>query len=502
MTTTAMTTTAMMTTMATAAMMTAMTTTTGDQPWRRRLPVERIRIVAWFVVLLVAAAAATALVVREILLNRLDRRIEAALVQEVDEVRRLVGGNDPLTGDPFGDDVEAIFETFLARNVPPEHEALFTLVDGTPFLVSFDAPWRLDGDDELVARWASLSRPARGETETPVGPARWLAMPLQTGDETRGVFVVANFVNPERSEVDDVVRTVLVVSALVVGVGSILAWGAAGRLLAPVRQLTATAASISAARQLDRRIEVRRSGELARLATSFNEMIDRLQHAFEGQRAFLNDASHELRTPLTIVRGHLQLLDEDPIEREATLQLVIGELDRMNRIVDDLLLLARAEQPGFLRHEPVDVDVLVDDVVANAATLGPRQWVIDARAEVNVHGDPDRLKQAMLNLVANAAAHTDDGAEIGVGASRDDSEVSLWVRDTGHGVPPGDESRIFGRFARGENSGGQRGSGLGLAITRAIADAHGGRIVLANRPGEGATFTLILPVLEPSGGRR
>lgn len=460
---------------------------------------ERIRIVGWFVVLLTGAALTTAIIVRQVLLDRLDQRVEAGLVQEVEEMRQLVGGNDPETGRPFGDDVEAIFDTFIRRNLPTDHEGLFAIVDGKPFLASYQAPYRLDTEAELVARWAELTETTRDEVDTPVGPARWIALPVRSSGETLGVFVVANFVGQERDEVTDVMQVMLVTSAVVVAASSVIAWIIAGRVLAPVRQLTNTARSITATTQLDRRIETSGSGELAQLAATFNDMVERLQRAYRSQGAFVNDASHELRTPITIVRGHLQLLDDDPEERAATMRLVMDELSRMTRIVDDLLLLARSEHPGFLRLGKVDVTSLVDELVVNASTLGPRRWVIDARTDTQITADIDRLKQAMVNLVTNAVNHTHDDDEIGIGAEVSDGDLRLWVRDTGPGLDPGDESRIFDRFARGTKSAASgRGSGLGLAITRAIIEAHDGRIDVDNRPGQGVTFTIVLPTESPT----
>jgi signal transduction histidine kinase len=466
--------------------------------WRPQLPTDRLRIVGWFVVLLAATAGVTVLAVRQVLVSRLDRRVEAALVQEVEEIRSLAARNDPNTGEPFGDDVAAIFEAFLASNIPHDGEAFFTVVDGQSYRRSAGAPFPLDDDPDIVAEWARLTDTGRGETDTPAGLARWMAVPLGLDGRTLGVFVVANFLALERHEVDDSIRLVAIASVAVVVAGSLAAWAASGRVLAPVRQLTQAARSITSERGLDRRIDANGTGELSRLAVTFNEMLDRLQAAFRSQGAFINDASHELRTPLTIVRGHLQLLDDDPVERANTLRLVMEELNRMGRIVDDLLVLARAEQPGFLRYRPFALDEFTSEIRANADAIGPRRWVLDSTAHADVEADRDRLTQAMINLAANAAEATAPGAEIGIGSAIRDGEVHLWIRDTGPGVTPGDESRIFARFTRGGNaSRGSRGAGLGLAITRAIVDAHTGRIKLDNRPGAGATFIIIIPLKGP-----
>jgi signal transduction histidine kinase len=222
-------------------------------------------------------------------------------------------------------------------------------------------------------------------------------------------------------------------------------------------------------------------------------MLDRLERAFAGQRQFLDDAGHELRTPITIVRGHLELMDAgDPVDVAESRALVLDELDRMGRLVDDMVLLARSEQPDFLHLAEVEVGVLVDEVLDKARALAPRTWVIDARAEVPVRADPQRLTQAMVQLVSNAVRHTGDGDTIGLGSRAEGSCVRIWVRDTGAGVPQQDRERIFARFQRGTTSAGE-GSGLGLSIVRAIAEAHGGTATVEAADAGGARFVLSLP---------
>ena len=163
-------------------------------------------------------------------------------------------------------------------------------------------------------------------------------------------------------------------------IASALAWVVAGRLLAPLRALDETARSISET-DLTRRIPVSGNDEIAELARTFNAMVDRLEGAFASQRAFVSDASHELRTPITIVRGHLELLGDDPDERRETIALVTDELDRMSRFVDDLLLLAKAERNDFLRVDEVELGALTDELLDKAAGLGPRTWALEARGE-------------------------------------------------------------------------------------------------------------------------
>jgi signal transduction histidine kinase len=235
--------------------------------------------------------------------------------------------------------------------------------------------------------------------------------------------------------------------------------------------------------------------EISRLAATFNEMLDRLETAFTVQRAFIDDAGHELRTPITIIRGHLDVMSDDPEDRAETMALVSDELDRMARIVDDLLLLAKAEQPDFLQKRPVELADLTTEILVKSRALGDRSWQLDACAEGTLHLDPQRVTQAVLNLARNSVEHTTEGAEIGIGSEWSDDGARLWVRDTGIGVNDTEKERIFERFARGRFGRRSEGAGLGLAIVTTIAAAHGGRVDLDSAPGDGATFFIILPGL-------
>ena len=229
-------------------------------------------------------------------------------------------------------------------------------------------------------------------------------------------------------------------------------------------------------------------------------MLDRLEDAFASQRSFVSDAGHELRTPITIVRGHLELLGDDPEERRETVALVTDELDRMSRFVDDLLTLARAERHDFLQLEDVDLDALTEELGAKASALAPRRWEVERVGAGRLRADRQRLTQAVMSLAQNAVQHTRPGDSIVLGSELRAGRARLWVRDSGPGVTSVDRERIFERFARAD--GGRRrseGAGLGLAIVLAIAEAHGGRVELESSLSHRATFTVDVPV-EPSVG--
>ena len=443
----------------------------------------RIRILGWFVALMLVAIVAGLLLQQAILDRRLTSQSDQLLADEATAFRHVAEDAPP------GVSARALFEDFLASRPAGSGEAYATFVAGE----LHRADPRLRPVDE---RWASVTRPVRGWR----GDIRYLAVPLGRDGRTAGVFVVGRDTAEARAAVDDAVETGALVSLSLLVVTAVVAWAVAGRVLEPVRLVTDTARKISET-DLRRRITVTSDDEVGELARTFNAMLDRLDAAFETQRSFVHDAGHELRTPITVIRGHLELLGEDPDERRDTIALVTDELDRMARLVNDLLLLAKAERPGFLRTGPVDVGHLLHDVETKATALADRRWRVDGTPPdpVTVTADRDRLTQALMNLASNAVEHTTGPTdEIAFGGAADDGFVRLWVRDTGAGIPEHEQGHIFERFARG-GSGRRRpqGAGLGLAIVRAIAEAHGGTVTVASRPGHGATFTIELP--RPTG---
>src|SRR5690606_16177523 len=194
-----------------------------------------------------------------------------------------------------------------------------------------------------------------------------------------------------------------------------------------LRLVRQTAARISDSSDLTRRLDVPGDDDVAALAATFNHMLDRLEQAFAVQRDFVDDAGHELRTPITVVRGHLELMGDSPRDRQETVAIVTDELDRMARIVEDLLVLAKSGQPDFVLTAPVELADLTDDLFAKARALGPRTWRLDGLADGVAALDAQRVTQAVLNLARNAVEHTADGAEIGLGSAMGDDAVRFWV---------------------------------------------------------------------------
>lgn len=465
----------------------------------RSIPTSlRTRIAVWFIGFLALSMGASVLVVYEALLIRLDQSIDQELRQEVSELRNIVRGNDPQTGEPFGDRTRRIFRVYLQRNVPSENEALITFVGGKPFLRDRQVvPYRLDRDPALVARWTAIRENERGRAPTPAGRIEYLAVPLKPGD----VFVAAIFRDREKDEINAAVKGTGAFGLAVLLLGSLIAWRLADRVIKPVTELTTTARSISET-DLSARIPERGRDEVAQLAATFNSMLGRLERAFESQRRFLDDAGHELKTPLTIVRGHLELLGEEPAERRETLPLLMDELDRMARIVDDVLLLAKHDRSDFLELHTVDVAMLTDELHAKASALGARDWFLERRGRGVIVADRQRLTQAVMQLAMNAVRYSENGEPIVIGSSVASGYARFWVRDHGPGIPLAEQRTIFERFQRGSDTRRWEGAGLGLAIVKAIAEAHHGWVELRSRPGAGSTFTLVVAVDQPDNTGR
>lgn len=469
----------------------------GTPPrWRQWLASVRLHIVAWHVLVLALALALSIVTVRAVLLVRLDERINRELVQEAEELRTLAGGLDPATGEPFGAAADRLFEVFLLRNVTAPNETLVTYVDGRPFLRSAaEPPARLDLEPALATRWAGASEPLRGTVDHPdVGDVDYLAVPVLYEGEPRGVFVIIYFSALERAEVAEVVMVSSVVGLLALLMAAAITWNVGSRVLSPVRAVTHTAREITES-DLTGRIEVTGADEVSMLARTFNSMLDRLQSAFSSQRAFIDDAGHELRTPITIIRGHLELLDHaDPQDRAETVALVLDELDRMHRMVEDLLLLAKSERPDFVHLDDVDVATLTDELAAKARALADRTWQLEEVGEGTIRADRQRLTEALVELAKNATRHTTPADVVAIGSSVVDSEARFWVRDTGTGIADADRARLFDRFVRGSYPRGEAdGSGLGLAIVKVIAEAHRGRVEVDSVAGQGSVFTVVVP---------
>jgi signal transduction histidine kinase len=291
----------------------------------------------------------------------------------------------------------------------------------------------------------------------------------------------------------------------VLGAGTTLVAGflLAGRALRPVSMLTDSAAAIEHSRDFERRVpEPPRQDELGRLARTFNRMLGSLEQAYRAQKQFVGDASHELRAPLTAIQGNLELLERHPemnvCERREALREANREARRLTQLVADLLALARADAGVPIRHERVELDRVVLDVLGESRHLVQGQLLsLDAIEPVQVVGDPDRLKQLTLILVDNAIKYTPESGSVSVSLRRNDHAAMLEVHDTGIGIAQSDLPRVFERFYRADPARRRDvgGTGLGLSIARWIAEQHGADICLSSEPGRGTRVLVRFPLL-------
>lgn len=301
---------------------------------------------------------------------------------------------------------------------------------------------------------------------------------------------------------------ILIGGALIaVGVAAVVGWITTGTALRPIGELTDSALQITRADDLSRRIPHHGlpNDEVGQLVQAFNETLERLENLFETQRRFMADVSHELRTPLTAIRGNVDLIRRMGEADAISLDAIGAEVDRMTRMVRDLLLLVQAETGNLpMAHEIVELDTLMLEVFHQAKVLAADgvEVRISDEDQARVIGDRDRLKQVMLNLAANAIEHTSEGGSITFGLSCENDHSKFTVADTGAGIPEEELPHIFERFYRVDPSRKRRdrgGAGLGLSIAYWITRSHNGRIEVDSEIGKGTTFSVWLPLAGHSG---
>ena len=397
----------------------------------------------------------------------------------------------------------------IKSSVPDPDEAIIGLVNGqVEWVPSSEEPSQksLENDPELIAAAAAVrpGAPVQLQRLSTAGhpDIAFMSIPVQVkGSPDLGHYVAAVDV---RLAFQPIIRTHLTYAGValvaLVAIG-IVGYQVAGKLRSPLRSLRSTAQRITETDLSDRiPVDELAGDEVGDLGRTMNSMLDRLSASFDNQRRLLDDAGHELKTPITIVRGHLELVDpNDPADVIETRDLAIEELDRMRRLVDEILMLAKARRPDFVQPEPVVVADLLAGVLDKVIALGDRRWLIESTSNEVVQLDPQRITQALIQLVANALKFTEPGSVVALGGRIYGPEVRLWVRDEGTGIHADDRSRIFERFGRGSDPIGTQppgtddGAGLGLAIVDAIAQAHHGRVALSSEVGVGSAFTLCLP---------
>lgn len=354
----------------------------------------------------------------------------------------------------------------------------------------------------LDERSRNSGQPKYSFVQSGTNRTRILSVPLVTQRGLAGMLQVGvslSMVDITLNTLASVLVLLVLLAMFVAGLG---AWLITDQALAPLATVTQIATQITRADDLQRRIPQTASpdDEIGQLIQAFNQTLERLEKLFNTQRRFLTDVSHELRTPLTVIKGNIGLLRKLGETDEESLSSIETEVDRLNRLVGDLLLLAQAESGRMpLAMETVELDTILLEVYQQMRVLaGDRLQVklieID---QVPVKGDRDRLKQVMLNLVSNAVQYTPAGGQVSLALRRSGGQAQFLVIDNGPGIPPEDLPHLFERFYRAEKSRRRShgsGFGLGLSIAYWIVRHHGGTIDVTSGEGKGTTFCVWLPL--------
>jgi two-component system OmpR family sensor kinase len=437
--------------------------------------------------ILLVFAAAVIFVFNALLLNQIDNSLETAVKTIIDGVKI----------DPIG----RVNADLSSVDIDSE---IYVQV------------WGVNG--ELQTGWKTLE----GFAETPFDPIgigedspvfrevrsgeqhlRVVSVPLKSNTHRVAILQVAvnlDVVDGARAGLTNILVILLLVAILFSGNA---AWLTLGQTLKPLETITETAEQINRADDLSRRIIYDGPGdEIGSLVDSFNQTLERLEALFTSQQRLLADVSHELRTPLTVIKGNVDLMRRMKKLDDESLTSIDQEAGRLTRLVGGLLLLAQAESGKLaLVEKPVELDLLVTEVFQEMSILAGSKVRLHLNEidQVIIKGDRDRLKQVLINLVANAIQYTPQGGEIFLSLEKIGEQARLICRDTGPGIPAEDLPHIFERFYRAEKSrtrGKSTGFGLGLSIANWIVERHDGRIEVNSKDGQGTSFAIWLPALK------
>jgi len=453
----------------------------------------RWRLTAWYVALLcgllLVFSTGTYVAVNKLLLDNLDDLLASQARLIVDTIN-LHDGELALRNDALQ----------IGRNTD-DHITRLYRADGTRL---FDNDANINSAELNDSVGEALAGKQQYDLISDHGGLRVLTFPIQRGSRVVGALQVGLSLEDVNDTMRALLRGMLVLAPAMLLLASGGGFFLANRALAPIDKITRTAQQISV-EDFNRRIDLRGpDDEVGRLAHTFDDMIARLQSAFEQQRRFTADASHELRTPLTAVIGQIDVALERQRDAESyrgTLATVREQAQRLARMANDLLFLARSDtNPKPTAREAIDLAQLLPAIVAQVEPLAhAREQQLDLHQispSSIVLGNEDDLIRLFLNLLDNAIRYTPRGGQICVRCDQRDTQVVITVADTGQGIAPEHMPHLFDRFFRVDRgrSRAQGGSGLGLAIAQNIVRAHGGKLSVESRLGQGSTFTAILPV--------
>jgi two-component system, OmpR family, sensor kinase len=490
-----------------------MTSTDPDMPAPRRFerlraPFSslRFRVPATAMFVFAISLAVASVLAYELLLEDGRRDIDIVIAREQQRFEQSIASllieeqADEPTATPRDALVTAV-RRYLELN--PSTDSYWTIV-------TFDDGRRLaasNGPPELEPLFADRSLPSGRmnvretiDTGTDAGEIQTSTVPILLQEQEVATLQIAAPLSPVRAEAREAAYLVAAAAGVSLVLGGILLAASLWRSLAPLGAL-ARAARSTELRSLDARVpEPEGYDEVGLLAREFNTMLDRLDHASTQQREFMASVGHELRTPITIARGHLELLQglggDDPDAVEETAAILQDELHRMGRLVEDLMAIARAEMEDFVRPRALDLVGWFEELELKLSGLpGGRATSIAPPPPLIVQGDPDRLAQAVLNLVNNAHLHTPPGTRVRLRAEAGSDHVAVIVEDEGPGIPEAIREEMFAPFVRAGDA--PSSTGLGLSVVRAVIDAHGGDIRVASSQ-RGTSIRLELPWMPPA----
>ncbi|WP_030930111.1 sensor histidine kinase [Streptomyces sp. NRRL S-646] len=465
----------------------------GMHSLRAKLTLANVALLALGIV---AATAVSLMGMRYYLLNQVDA--------ELNKTRQSLGGSLTM------DQIDALGALAIVRDrFMPQHDeqarpdSILTAVDahGKPVSLARFAP-----TDTQRALASAVDDPralakAADPHDIRVHGARYRATATRLADGTYILFATST--DALHQGMLKALRLDLAIGTLLLALLACLTMMSVSRRMRPLEDMVETSTAIAEG-DLTRRIpsSTHPTQEVEQLRLALNSMLHQVESAYRTRehsaaqlRRFVADASHELRTPLSAIRGYLQLYDRgmlsDPDERKRAWERVLAETDRMGRLVDELLTLARLDQQPELRFRNVDVSRLVRDAAEDLRVQQPERPIkVAADGAVLVHADESGLRQVLGNLVGNVRTHTPEDVAVRLGVEREDGVVRLCVADEGPGLCEQDAARVFDRFFR---AGGGAGSGLGLAIVQGVVQAHGGEVAVCTSPGEGLAVTVTLP---------
>ena len=459
----------------------------------------RLRLTLWYgsalALILVVFSAVLYIVTARSLRDAIDQSLEETAVAAVRSLEErgflpLIDENELMSQFPELARIDKFFQIFSPSG---------TITIRSPNVKQHELPLSREALD-VAFTGKTIFESAKYPKEPPL---RLISVPIMYRGNLLYIVQVGTSMESVEETLNRLLLVLLVTMPLALAVSLAGGWFLAGRALRPVDDITLAAQRIAGG-DLTQRLKVPPSpDEIGRLADTFNNMIARLETSFRQIRQFSSDASHELRTPLTVMKGETELALRRPRDAKdytVVLESNLEEIDRMTRIVDELLFLSRADM-GEVKMErlPVKLESLLEDVHRQASLLGQErdvQVVLGMVAPATVLGDELRLRELFLNLLDNAVKYSTPGGSVDITLQTETGQAKVLITDHGIGISREDQGKIFDRFYRTDDARThtKKGTGLGLAICAWIIESHHGRIEVDSEIGKGSTFTVTLPL--------